>query len=260
MKKIFFFQALFMLSLLCSSDYLSTQKLAPYKSFLEGGTYNGQDWSFFSQKPRSRYYTFKKAFEHFEETNGKIIVELGTTRSFVSGCFVGCNLDDPKYWEPNNPQKWDWGAGFFTWTSAMCLSHLHPEIHTVDIAVSHIQRCRLITQEFKNLISYHVSSSENFLKKWPAGKKIDLLYLDTGDITPIEPTAKLHLREAKIIIERDLLSPNGIILIDDVKHPAPILLSGDETGMGKAKYSIPYFIEHGFEVVEEEFQYILRKK
>ena len=37
-------------------------------------------------------------------------------------------------------------------------------------------------------------------------KKIDLLYLDTGDMTPIENTALLHLREADIIVRRNLLS------------------------------------------------------
>ena len=61
-------------------------------------------------------------------------------------------------------------------------------------------------------INYHISSSEEFLKSFT--KKIDLLYLDTGDMTPIEDTAQLHLREATIIVERDLLSKNGIIAIE----------------------------------------------
>jgi hypothetical protein len=51
---------------------------------------------------------------YFFENNFKTIVELGTSRSFVDGKFPGCNEDDVKYWEPENPEKWDWSAGIFT--------------------------------------------------------------------------------------------------------------------------------------------------
>ena len=71
---------------------------------------------------------------------------------------------------------------------------------------SHIARCKIMNQDRDN-ITYHVSSSEDFLKN--LDKKVDLLYLDTGDMTPIEDTAQLHLREAKIIVERDLLAEWG---------------------------------------------------
>jgi len=236
----------------------SITKLKPYKYLLEDGTYEGQDWSCFTCKPRSRYYTFKKAFEHFEQHNGKVIVELGTTRSFTHRGHPGCNKDNPIYWTPGNPENWDWGAGSFTRMAAECLAHLNPIIHTVDLAAAHINRCKVITQDFSDIITYHVNSSTNFLQRI-APESIDLLYMDTGDMTPIENSAQLHLAEARVIVERNVVAPNGIILIDDIRNQTPKKF-GETSDLGKAKYSIPYLLANGFELVADEYQVILRKK
>ncbi len=59
-------------------------------------------------------------------------------------------------------------------------------------------------------------------------------------MAPIEDTAELHLREAKIIVERNIIADDGIILIDDVKSVVPKQV-GEKSDLGKAKYSIPYF-------------------
>ena len=208
--------------------------------------------NYFGMKPKSRYHTFKYCFDNLNKEK-PIIVELGTSRSFVCGRFEGCNLDDVKYWEPNNPEKWDWSAGIFT----KVFSNLYPksDFHTVDLERKHINRCKIMNEDRDNL-TYHVSSSEYFLNN--IDKKVDLLYLDTGDMTPIEETAQLHLREAKIIVEKDILADNGIILIDDVKSVVP-KHAGEKSDLGKAKYSIPYFLENGYEVVMSEYQTILKK-
>ncbi len=199
------------------------------------------------------------AFEHFENIKGRVIVELGTSRSYVHGGLIGCNSDNKKYWTPDEPKNWDWGAGFFTGVAADALYHLKPEFHTVDIEYLHIQRCKHMTKNFKDIMQYHVCSSLDFLRNFPDDKKIDLLYIDTGDMTPIEPTAHLQLEEAKIIVKRDLISANGIILIDDVRNQTPKKF-GETSDHGKAKYSLPYFLAHGFEIVADEYQVILRKK
>lgn len=209
----------------------------------------------FGEKPKSRYYTFKYCFDHLKKNNNNpIIVELGTSRSFVDGRFEGCNKDDIKYWEPNSPEKWDWSAGCFT----KVFSNLFPisNFQTVDIIDSHIKRCKIMNKD-RNNITYNIKSSEEFLNNFD--KKIDLLYLDTGDMTPIENTAQLHLREAKIIVEKDLISKDGIILIDDVKSVVPKKF-GEKSNLGKAKYSIPYFLYNGFEMVMDEYQVVLKKK
>ena len=207
----------------------------------------------FGKKPLSRYHTFKFCFDNLKK-NDPVILELGTSRSFVCGRFDGCNSDDVKYWDPNNPEKWDWSAGCFT----KVFSNLYPnsDFHTVDLIGSHINRCKIMNQD-RNNITYHVSSSEDFLNKF--NKKVDLLYLDTGDMTPIEFTAQLHLREAKIIVEKDILAKDGIILIDDVRSVVPKQF-GEISDLGKAKYSIPYFLNNGFDIVSDEYQVILKKK
>ena len=69
---------------------------------------------YFGKKPKSRYFTFRYCFDNINNNVNPVIVELGTSRSFVDGRFEGCNSDDSKYWEPNNPKKWDWSAGIFT--------------------------------------------------------------------------------------------------------------------------------------------------
>jgi hypothetical protein len=209
---------------------------------------------YFGEKPKSRYYTFKYCFENMNNKINPVIVELGTSRSFVDGRFEGCNSDDSKFWEPNNPEKWDWSAGIFT----KVFSTLFPNsrFHTVDLMKSHIDRCRVMNNDSKN-ITYNVSSSEDFLNNLK--EKVDLLYLDTGDMTPIEDTAQLHLREAKIIVEKDILNKDGLILIDDVKSVIPKTY-GESSDLGKAKYSIPYFLENGYEIIMSEYQYVLKRK
>jgi hypothetical protein len=232
--------------------------LMPYKDYLQQGTYVGFDWSVINPLPKSRYHTFQIAFEHFEKNNGHMVVELGTSRSFVHGGLEGCNSDDTMYWTPDHAENWDWGAGFFTRMAAECLAHLDPRIHTVDIVAAHIERCKIMTQDFHQFMYYHVASSVDFLKTC-LPESIDLLYVDTGDMTPIEPTALLQLEEARVIVENNLLSDNGIILIDDVRNQTPKQF-GEASDLGKAKYSIPYFLAHGFEIIADEYQVILQKK
>jgi hypothetical protein len=258
MKHIKIFMTYCLLNcLFVHADIVIDSVLNTYKTYLEQGTYVGHDWSCYAVKPQSRYYTFKIAFEHFKTNNGHVVVELGTSRSFVHGGHPGCNQDDIQYWTPAEPQHWDWGAGFFTRMAAECLLHLNPVVHTVDLIASHIERCKIITADVNQYLEYHVASSVDFLKTC-ASQSIDLLYVDTGDMTPIEPTALLQLEEAKIIVECDLLSPNGIILIDDVRNQTPKQY-GETSELGKAKYSIPYFLAHGFEIVADEYQVILQK-
>lgn len=241
-----------------ASDIVA-KKIDQYKDYLHKGTYAGADWSRFETKPKSRYVTFLDSFTLFAQNNGKIIVELGTSHSYVHGELPGCDSDDISYWNPNKPEDWDWGAGFFTRMAAESLAHLDPTIYTVDLSAVAIKRCKIMTDSFKNIIQYRVTSSENFLRSCNLEEKIDLLYLDTGYVWPAEQTAQLQLREAKIVVERNLISPKGIILIDDVQNQTPYKF-GDYTKHGKARYSIPYLLANGFELISDEYQVILQKK
>ncbi len=239
---------------------LMEHTLARYETYIREGTYGGEDvvcW--YGRTPASRFETFYFAFTQFIANEGKVIVELGTTRSFVHGGLVGCNSDNPIYWTPDQAQNWDWGAGCFTRVAAECLAHVKPQLHTIDIAWDHIERCKIITQPFADFIQYHVCSSLDFLQTCDFSHGIDLLYIDTGDMTPIEPTAQLQLAEAEVICERNLMAKNGLVIIDDVRNATPKRF-GESSNLGKAKYSLPYLLEHGFEIVSDEYQVVLRKK
>lgn len=208
----------------------------------------------FGRVPLFRYDTLKYCLKYFNENKLKNIVELGTSRSFVDGKFIGCNSDDVTYWEPNNPSKWDWSAGCFTRVLGEFIQGTDILFESVDLMEAHINRSKKMTEEFSNIKHYHMSSEE-YLNN--ITEKIDFLYLDTGDVTPIEPTAKLHLREVKILIEKNLISENGIILIDDVKNIQS--KKQDSSEYGKAKYSIPYLQEHGYKIIMDEYQVVLTK-
>lgn len=231
--------------------------LDKYRPHLEAGTYDDQDWSSFEQRPLSRYHTLRRAFELFRSSGGRVVAELGTIRSFTHGGLPGCNTDDKSAWTPDDPANWDWGAGCFSRLAAECLADLTPSIVTVDAAISHLERCRLITAPFEALFTYVVADSRDFLRDH-AGP-IDLLYLDTGDITPIEPTAELQLAEARLIVERDLVPRGGVLLIDDVQNQTPRAF-GEPSGLGKAKYSLPFLLAHGFHLEMGEYQYLLRRE
>lgn len=230
-----------------------------YKQYMDEGLlkyYSEEEFNEnYGRVPKFRYDTFKYCWDYFLEKNFKTIVEMGTSRSFVDGKFPGCNSDDPKYWDISNPEIWDWSAGCFTRVFGELIQDTDIDLITLDLEAKHIERCKVMTSDLKN-IEYYVMSSEDFLLKGEG--QIDFLYMDTGDVTPIEPTANLHLRESKIIVENNLISDGGIILIDDVKNIQS--KKQDSSDYGKAKYSVPYLLENGFEIVMDEYQVVLVKK
>jgi hypothetical protein len=229
---------------------LMEESLFPYHSKEEYEKY-------FGRVPKFRYHTLKYCLNYFFENDFKTIVELGTSRSFVDGKFPGCNEDDSKYWEPENPEKWDWSAGCFTRLIGEIIQDTDIDFITVDLDPRHIRRSKIMTEGLSN-IEYYVLSSEEFLDSGDG--QIDFLYMDTGDMTPIENTAQLHLRESKLIVEKNLISDGGILLIDDVRSPVPKIISNEESDYGKAKYSIPYLQENGFEIVMDEYQVVMIKQ
>jgi len=230
-----------------------------YKEYMDGAFapyYTDEQFiESYGRIPKFRYDTFKYCWDWIQEKELKTIVELGTSRSFVDGKYPGCNSDDVKFWEPDNPEIWDWSAGCFTRVFGELIQGTDIDLITVDLMSTHIARSRAMTQDLEN-IEYFSMSSEEFLTSGDG--QIDFLYMDTGDVTPIEPTARLHLRESEILVENDLISDNGLILIDDVRNIQS--KSQDPSDYGKAKYSIPYLQENGFEVIMDEYQVLLQRK
>jgi hypothetical protein len=220
-----------------------------YINFLKNPPGLGGNWS-------NRYNTFLKAFEMFEKNNGNYIVELGTTRSYVSGHLEGCLKPDDKYWDPLSPEKWDWQAGCFTILAAeYCKNNFQKNINfsTVDFSAEHLRRSKMMTDKIYSKINYINDKSENFLLN--CDEKIDFLYIDTGD--PNSYTRDLQLREAKIIVEKSTIRDGGIVLIDDVYRPKK---NRSISYVNKSELSLPYYLLKGFEIVHSEYQTLLRKK
>lgn len=86
-------------------------------------------------------------------------------------------------------------------------------------------------------------------------RKIDCLYLDVwdyiGDQEAKNDSAKKHLELFKMIYDGFCLSPNALVVIDDVFN--------QDTFEGKGKFVVPYMIDLGYEIVEKGYQIILRK-
>jgi hypothetical protein len=218
------------------------------------------DYSMFAKYHKSRAYTFKYLWHEMIKIDNPIIVELGTTRSFVHGGNEGCMVFDEKYWFPDKPELWDWSAGCF---SRVFAELPNKEFYTVDINPKHIWVSKTMTKEFEG-IGYYVSDSVQFLKDLSndfgiLDKQCDLIYLDTGDMHPLEQTARLHEQEAKIIIENELVKIGGYILMDDVRNPVPCTQFGEKSRFGKDKYSIGIFLANGYDIIMDEYQLILKR-
>ncbi len=242
---------------LCEGGIVESQ-LAPYESFLKNGTYAGYDFSRVLKIPKSRYDTFKTAFEFLESMDNPVVVELGTTRSFTHGGLPGCNSNDVSYWKFENPEGWDWGAGFFTRMAPVALGHANINMHTVDLCSDHIKRCQVMTSDFADIIQYHISDSVAFLRNCNFPEGIHLLYLDTGDMIP--DTQLLQLEEAKVVVERNLIADGGLILLDDVRNQMMEDYHGDTSGLGKSKYALPFLLDNGFDLIMDEYQVLLQKR
>jgi len=212
----------------------------------------------YNHVPKQRDETFKFCIDYFSDYEILNIVELGTSRSFVDGKFRGCLKVDKKYWKPENPEIWDWSAGLFTKYFSDVLKYRNKsyKLTTVDLCEKAMSICKTITEENYENISYDVDNSEHFLESC-SPQSIDLLYLDTGNMD--ENTAQLHLREAKIIVKKDILKNDGLILIDDVRNPYMLLRNISKNKYGKSKYAIPYFLENGYKIICDEYQVIIKK-
>lgn len=113
----------------------------------------------YRDKAAHRWSTFKIAMNLYTQLGGQTIVETGCVR-----------------------EKDDWGAGSSTVLFGELCKDLDNGSHiwTVDNNAEHIGRCRNITKEWENYITYTVSDSVAFLGAW-VGPQIDFLYLDSYD-------------------------------------------------------------------------------
>ena len=194
---------------------------------------------------RQRRNTFKETFNMLKDKNDIVIVELGTSRSFKSW---GISSDE-KDWYPDEPEKWAWSDGCFTRLFADNLEGKNYIIYTIDPCPKAMKVVKTMIGENNRVKTLEMKSTDflsNFTHSEATGK-IDLLYMD--HLESGEEACEVHLTDSKIIIEKDLMSDDGIILIDDCP----------EGQVGKGKYSIPYLLQNGYDKIIHEYQMILSK-
>jgi hypothetical protein len=195
-----------------------------------------------SRSPKqSRYATFRRALEYLATVASPMIVELGTARSFVSGTVN----QDPAAWNAADPATWDHGAGIFTYLFAEALQGRPFELQTVDNDPAALRVGEVMTEALPG-ITYHCRDSSDYLRDFVG--QAHLIYMDHGETW--QGGAQLHARDAVIIVERDLVVPGGIVLIDDVR--------ANRLG-GKGSLSVNYLLANGFTCEMDEYQVLLRR-
>lgn len=111
----------------------------------------------FRHKSTIRWSTFRTAFNLFLQRDLQTIVETGCARI-----------------------KDDWGGGQSTLMFGELCTHVEgAHLFTVDIDPGNMQRCREITAPYKDLITYNVEDSVQYLKQF--NQPVDFLYLDSHD-------------------------------------------------------------------------------
>lgn len=198
----------------------------------------------YSEFFNNRKNTFEKTYElvlnNIDNKEPFNIVELGTSRSFVTGRIE----NRIEFWNPNKPENWDWGAGLFTKTFADNLEGYNFKLYTVDPCPNANNVVKAITRENKNVEIIKEYSSD-FLAN--IDFKIDLLYMDHMESS--KEACELHLSDIQLVIEKDLMSKRSLILIDDTPQ-----------GNGfnsKGLFSIPYLTSNGYGKVIHEYQALL---
>jgi hypothetical protein len=158
-----------------------------------------------------------------------------------------------------------WADGNICWNgySTAFFAHLTNDgssaFHSVDIDQEALKTAGRILVRYglnhERVRLVHQDGME-FLKNWPADKKIDLLYLDGWTYGPDDfrkttmlYSEKKHLKAAKIAAP--LIAPGGFILIDDVVDV--------RTASGKGHLAIPYLATLGWDCLHMGKQALFRK-
>jgi predicted O-methyltransferase YrrM len=124
----------------------------------------------------------------------------------------------------------------------------HATLETVDPEPAALQVSRRLCRPFGDRIQYLATFSSLHLAN--GKEEYDLIYMDHGETGP--ETAELHRHDAEMIVQRSLLRPGGLILIDDQNVGEGI--------PGKGSLSIPYLLSQGFQLLTppESYQALLQ--
>jgi predicted O-methyltransferase YrrM len=118
----------------------------------------------------------------------------------------------------------------------------------VDPEAGALALARRLCRPFADRVRFRATLSSLHLASCRPG--YDLIYMDHGETGP--ETAELHRHDAELIVQRSLLRPGGLILIDDQNVGEGI--------PGKGSLSIPYLLSQGFQLLTppESYQALLQ--
>lgn len=196
---------------------------------------------YFNNRKNTFEKTYEKILNNIDSKKTYNIVELGTSRSFVSWRII----NDEKYWTPDNIKNWAWSDGLFTKVFADNLEGYNFKLYTVDPCPNANKVVKTIIGNNTN-VEVISKYSTDFLNN--IDFKIDLLYMD--HLESGEEACKTHLIDSKLIIEKDLMAKKSLILIDDT---TPV------SNGGKSLLSLPYLIDNGYKKIIHEYQVLLSK-
>jgi len=217
------------------------------KFFYLKKTFQNKNKMKYSEYFDKRKNTFEESFKlilYNLNNNNKTynIIELGSCRSFVSIKFTGAFYCDEIYWKPKNPELWDWGAGVFTKVFSENLKGKNYKLFTIDPDPDANKIVSTMCFEDKSVIPINGYSTD-FLKT--IDFKIDFLYMDHME-SGTEYAYLKHLEDCQIIVEKNLMEKNGLILIDDA--------------IEKGIYSIPYLLKNKYRILIQEYQVLMQKQ
>ena len=197
---------------------------------------------YFSRRKNTFEKTYSLILNNIDRKKTFNIVELGSTRSFVSWRVE----NDEKYWTPDNIENWPWSDGLFTKVFADNLEGFNFKLYTIDPCPKANKVVKTIIGNNQN-VEIISGYSTDFLNN--IDFKIDLLYMDHMESS--KEACETHLIDSKLIIEKDLMAKNSIILIDDTPPGSNF--------HSKGLLSIPYIIDNGYTKVMHEYQALFSK-
>lgn len=182
-----------------------------------------------------RYKTFTRALEMLEARGGKTIVETGTCRhcgedaipkgdvSLVTARCVheGCSSILFSRWAAVRPER---------------------QFYSVDIDPRSIDAPWAVISKYYPRSVVVCQDAVRYLKDLPF--TIDLLYLDSFDVTVHEPLISQTHHLAELIAGLDKLHENTLVLIDDCEYQ----------GGGKCPLVDYYLRNHGWTLIEKGYQ------
>jgi predicted O-methyltransferase YrrM len=181
----------------------------------------------YKEQMDSRYETFKIAFECLHSMPEHKIVETGCVR-----------------------QKDDWGAGYSTVLFGEFCSLYGGSIVSIDSVQEHIDRSKILANQYEKFITYIHQDSVECLKSWTS--LIDLLYLDSMDVPIHEGADRIPCQEHclnEFKAAESKLHKNSIVLIDDY-------FNGD----GKGRLAEKYIQERGWKLIKVNQQQLFLRE